>query len=232
MSIIDPLTCGFAKVAAYEVVNIKSLQPFQYEPSMTFQSRLLQQQIRQYELIFHDTINLFKVSFDTHRRNFPTIKEQLTSIGKRKSDIKKQILDKFSSKQWALLDHEEKLKHSFSNCKGCTQNLELCSVLKFFPANSLLFKKKAQRIHMDHFNLSTPDRNNAITEARKIYKEADDKFRTQFPLIPLANAQTLLPELQLIRKPTNIETKKAKRDQARICKNIIEEHRSETAVQR
>jgi len=74
MSILDPLTCGFAKVVAYELVTVKSLQPFDYDQSITsLQSKLLLQQIRQYEHIFQNCLDSFQVNSETHRRNFHLI---------------------------------------------------------------------------------------------------------------------------------------------------------------
>ena len=59
MSIIDPTTCGFAKVVAYELVLSRVT---------------VKEQIDCYDLIFNKH---FMVSSDIHRRNFPKIKFNL-----------------------------------------------------------------------------------------------------------------------------------------------------------
>ena len=85
ISILQPTTCGFGKVIAYEL-NSSNIS--------------LENRIVKYETIFEEYKENFSVAFETHRRNFPKIVKTFRAIGKRHKDMKTKILEEFSIKSW------------------------------------------------------------------------------------------------------------------------------------
>ena len=86
MSLLDALTCGFAKIVAYEVFTTKSLKPHPGEPSST-NSRSYQHQLVTYRSVFGEYIENFDTNYDNFCRNSTKIVERIRNLGKRKTRI-------------------------------------------------------------------------------------------------------------------------------------------------
>ena len=48
------------------------------------------------------------------------IVDRIKALGKRKKEIREEILHTFSTKSWEKLSSQEKGEHTFLNCKTCT----------------------------------------------------------------------------------------------------------------
>ena len=113
-SILHPTTCGFIKVAAYELVSSKCP---------------VDERIRQILALLE-----FEIHSETIRRK-PKIVESIKKIGKRKREIKDRILSTFSIKTWNDLTDLDNKNHTFSRCQGCIKNGNFIMLLNEFPIN-------------------------------------------------------------------------------------------------
>ena len=67
---------------------------------------------------------------------------------------------------------------------------------------------------------------------RQIFEEANNKIKTIFPGLHIADAAKVAPEFKLEKVKTKVEKQKLKRKMYRDCKENIEIQRLETAVER
>ena len=84
-SLLNPLTCDNAKVAAYTIFKKPTAQLLKREPnegSQKFKARVLQAQHKEFLDIFHDRANDFK----------PEYKQFYMGISKLKVDMKRKFL--------------------------------------------------------------------------------------------------------------------------------------------
>ena len=88
ISILHPTTCGFARIIAYELINLQLP---------------LEKQIEKYNIIFEECQEKFQVTLDTYKRNFPKIVAKIPAIGKRQKELKHTLLAEFSIKSWGDL---------------------------------------------------------------------------------------------------------------------------------
>ena len=87
MSIIDPLTCGFVKVAGYVIFTEQQhLQRNPGECAPKFYSRQLMQKYNTFRELFKDA--RFELTYKQFLNNFPKIVPNIGSLGKK--DIKKK----------------------------------------------------------------------------------------------------------------------------------------------
>ena len=90
-------------------------------------------------------IDYFKINYTTFRNKYPSIVDQIRSIGKRNPDVKEHVLNTFSKSEWSLLSGELKSRHSLENCDGCLEKEIYRSALAQFPIRSLWLQKKAEK---------------------------------------------------------------------------------------
>ena len=55
MSILDPLTCGFAKIALYNIFKNRDIKRHQDEGDKIYKARLLEHQFSKYKELFQTT---------------------------------------------------------------------------------------------------------------------------------------------------------------------------------
>ena len=67
---------------------------------------------------------------------------------------------------------------------------------------------------------------------RQIFKEANNKIKTIFPGLHIADAAKVAPEFKLEKAKTKVEKQKLKRKMYRDCKENIEIQRLEASVER
>ena len=102
MSIVDPLSCGFAKVAVYNILSSKlNLEVVDGEKHNEYKARLLKTKYNKYTTYFCD-ITSFNVEYRQFTRNFPKITDNIKSLEKRYREVKKEILETFS-KQYGVI---------------------------------------------------------------------------------------------------------------------------------
>ena len=77
MSIVDPLSCGFAKVAVYNILSSKlNLEVVDGEKHNEYKARLLKTKYNKYTTYFCD-ITSFNVEYRQFTRNFPKITDNI-----------------------------------------------------------------------------------------------------------------------------------------------------------
>ena len=203
VSILHPTTCGFLKVAAYELVL----------SNLTLDERILNvQELFDYE-----------VGTETINRNFPKICKVFQSLGKRKKEIRKKILSTFSISERKKLKPAEKLLHQSSNCQGCMKNENFVSLL-----NELPVKKQARTYSKE----KAPIPSEVKEKAREVFMQANLEFKESFPGYDFVEILDELPELGLQKKSTWVDERDKTREIARKVKDNIERHKNETAVLR
>ena len=143
MSILDPLTCGFAKVVTFEHLTRNAIKNQNVAPTKNAKGSNLKETYEKLQLFFG--IDYFKINYTTFRNKYPSIIDQIRSIGKRNPDVKKHVLNTFSKSEWSLLSGELKSRHSLENCDGCLKKGIYRSVLAQFPIKSLWLRKKAEK---------------------------------------------------------------------------------------
>ena len=124
MSVIDPLSCGFVKVAAYSVLSQRyNVKKSPDESKKDCKSRLLQVQFQKYNEYFQiDQYTDLGVTYKQFVNNFPKIICTIKNINKRNNSLKTELLDVFSLQNWSSLNEDKKLQHSLTNCQGCFKN--------------------------------------------------------------------------------------------------------------
>ena len=98
-SILDPLTCGFAKVSCFSIFPCKSLKTVGDEP-------LLKTRHKEFNAAFGD-MESFQVDALVFRRFKGTVKN-IQRLGKEKKQDKADIIDFFSQSNWDKLKVGEK----------------------------------------------------------------------------------------------------------------------------
>ena len=130
-SIISPTSCGFAKVAAYNIFNGKD------------RLNTVNTQLELFNKQFTTCEENFCVESDTFRKNFPKILDNFKSLQKRRSADKENVLKVFSMKKWNELPSDVKAEHKLFDCNGCLKNPQLKEALGCFFVNEK-YKKLAE----------------------------------------------------------------------------------------
>ena len=143
MSILDPLTCGFAKVVTFEYLTRNVIKNQNVAPTKNAKGSNFKETYEELQVFFG--INYFKINYTTFRNKYPSIADQIRSIGKRNPDVKEHVFNTFSKSEWSLLSDELKSRHSLENCDGYLKKGIYRSVLAQFPIKSLWLRKKAEK---------------------------------------------------------------------------------------
>ena len=143
MSILHPLTCGFAKVVTFEHLTRNAIKNQNVAPTKNAKGSNLKETYEKLQLFFG--IDYFKINYTTFRNKYPSIIDQIRSIGKQNPDVKEHILNTISKSEWSLLSGQLKSRQSLENCDGCLKKGIYRSVLAQFPINSLWLQKKQRR---------------------------------------------------------------------------------------
>lgn len=132
-SIIDPLCCGFAKIAILEIstttgVNLK-------QKSVKEVSGEFEKQFKKFKELFP-----FEVHYEWYRRNVQRIKDSIQLLGKKSTPNKLKVLSCFSIDEWKKVVRKE--RHSLFNCEECLRSDKLRPSLSLFPINKKDMKGK------------------------------------------------------------------------------------------
>ena len=124
MSIVDSLSCGFAKVAVSNILSSKlNRNVVDGEKHKEYKTRLLKTKYNKYTTYFCNVTSF----------NFPRITDNIKSFEKRYRDLKKEILETCSKTAWSDLSFEDKCPYSLIRCDGCMKKLNYRKVLAKFP---------------------------------------------------------------------------------------------------
>ena len=127
-SILDPLCCGFAKVAMLQIKSEISSN-FSKNASVVEVSLSLGSQYQ----LFKSEFQSFDIDYEWYRRNVNRIRDSLQSLGKRSAETKGKIVTCFSREKWNKVLSKE--KHSIFYCKECLRSDKLRPILSLFPIN-------------------------------------------------------------------------------------------------
>ena len=135
-SILDPLSCGFAKVRCYHIFTSKKCKSAN-------DGHLSSLEMKQTE--FNSSFNeleSFRISQRVFR-GFERIVKNLQKLGKVNKTGKLDVISFFSLQKWTALTADQKKERPIFNCKGCTENLVYKSKLALFKNEVNPFKTKA-----------------------------------------------------------------------------------------
>ena len=144
MSILDPMACGFAKVAVYNIISVTP-KKLPNERETDFQSRLRSSQFRSYIEYFSEYRGNFEATYKKFLHNFQKIVTNFNNFKKRHSKELKIILETFSNDTWENLSPTKKAEHSLESCSGCMNNKKLKVALSPLPSKSNKLISKATK---------------------------------------------------------------------------------------
>lgn len=133
-SILDPITCGFAKVRCYNIFTSKSMKCLDGE-------KLSSRRHEEFCTSFNN-FESFRVDMRTFR-NFERIVKNMRNLAKTNSTGKAELMRFFSLQNWNGLSLEEKKHHTLFDCLGCSEDLVFKSKLSVFKNCANPFKHKA-----------------------------------------------------------------------------------------
>ena len=117
------MSCGFAKVAVFNILSTKlDLPKDEAEKSNEYKRKVLKVKCNQYITHFNK-IDTFNVEYRQFVQSFKKIIPNIKSLGKRYRHKKQEILTTFSKNEWDSLSYEVKKRHSLTDCDGCMKNL-------------------------------------------------------------------------------------------------------------
>ena len=125
VSLIYLETCGFAKVAAREVLETtrREIKREPEESIFTFRSRLSVVQYQRFVIAFNDR----KENFAIPQKYFHAKLTDLQKKNSRKIEERTHYLNTFSATIWSILSLAQKDEHSLMDCKGCAQRTVIVS---------------------------------------------------------------------------------------------------------
>ena len=167
MSILDPSTCGYAKIALYNIFTEKQDKRDTNEPLKNYKGRVFSNQLCKFKEYFSNNEN-FVVQYKKFTDNFPKIVPLIKNLAKSKKAIKDALLKTFSKENW---EEAEKEKHTPFQYKGCLSNHVLQSNLSKFPIKSKLLKKKAKQLGLIDNEVLSDITNNIIESLDQEFKK-------------------------------------------------------------
>jgi len=163
MSLIDPLSCGFAKVAVYEFLVSDS-------------HKLRNTSVLNISTVYHEHFEQFKtlfskfehVDYEVYKRYFTKIKDVITVLSKNSSKKKIDVLNTFSIHNWNHLSEKSKEAHSLMMCKGCLNNENYRIPLSYFPISKNF---KSGKRKAEEFGLYKPSKVRIAEAAKEDIKQ-------------------------------------------------------------
>lgn len=208
--ILDPLTCGFAKVFMYELFTNR----FGIPQTGNWKENANKRRFEKFCLRYKDTDTSFYKSFVDKG---PGIIERIQLLGKNSKTAKAGVLKCFSTESWEKLSTEKKEKHSFYDCNECLRNNKFKEHLEQIPTRNKHHKRKA----FDK-NFKNAKENALKERTNQILQETDENFRREF--------KTTFTKQ--VKKKLKINNKKKESKIARAVVNNIQEIWSENSTAR
>ena len=180
MSIVDPLNCGFGKVAVYNILSSKlNLDVVDGEKHNEYRARLLKTKNDEYTTYFCN-IPSFNVEYRQFTCNFPKITDNIKSLEKMYKDVKKEILETFSKTVWSDLSFEDKCTHSLMHCDDCTKKTNYRKVLAKFPIRDKKLQQKAAKSGLYRDGVLADITNTLVKTLNKSFKNIfNETFTSQ-----------------------------------------------------
>lgn len=130
-SILHPFCCGFGKIILFECCDRSKVNK---NTSNVNVGKVLNSGLQHYVELMNDGKG-FDVSRKWFNDNAKKIKANLGTLGKRKHDEKKQLIEGFSSEVWLKMSAAQRGRHSLEKCDGCYNNEKFRKMLALFPIN-------------------------------------------------------------------------------------------------
>ena len=182
-SILDPMSCGFAKIRCYHIFTSKKIK------SVMDNESPLEMKHREFNSSFNE-LESFRVNQRVFR-SFDRIVKNLQKLGKVNKVGKAEVAGFFSLQRWVTLTAEQKKEHSVFNCKGCTENLVYKSKLALFRNVYNSFKVKA---FSNLFEQSHDGVNDALRIAERLEKDYQKVHNHSFKSVLSTAWEVSLPQ--------------------------------------
>jgi len=231
---LRPHSCGFARVAALLLGRQVSAELLKEEKEgeAKFCACKVEEHYKRYTELFKDQEDAFPIDFTKFRNKLPQLRDFFKSWNPRQKVEKEKYVNHFSPESWSQLLPERKKEHHLADCKGCQRRDAEFQAL--FPVRSKQFKGKAnvENIFSKSNNIKIPSvplkcrQPYPQTEIKKIVKGLYDRVNLAFEKIcevSFATAMTKVPEIELQKKKSPNELRKARRDRYRKVKSHIED---------
>ena len=160
-SIIDPCTCGFAKIAAYSIFT------------SDVKSGSLQLKFDKFLKCF-DNRETFSTKFDNFKR-FKVIVANVRSVGKSNTSVLKDLINFFGNESWRKSNIEEKEKHQLFNCEACCKSDKYKAKLSLFKIS-----KQNKKAISEAECCGMSGIKNAYKKTKAIVKNLDKEYKAQF----------------------------------------------------
>ena len=184
-SILDPMSCGFAKLRCYHIFTSKKIKSLEgLSP--------LEVKHKEFNSSFNE-LESFRVNQRVFR-SFDRIVKNLQKLGKVNKAGKADVINFFSLQRWTTLTADQKKEHSVFNCKGCTENLVYKSKLALFKNVANPFKAKAFN---NLFEQSSDGVNDALKIAERLEKDYHNVYNHSLKSVLSTAWEVSLPEPSL-----------------------------------
>ena len=160
-SIIDPCTCGFAKIAAYSVFTSNA------------ESGNLQLKLDTF-LKYFDNREKFSTKLENFKY-FKAIVANIRNVGKRNFSVQKDLMTFFGNENWRKLNIEEKEKHQLFSCEACFKSDKYKAKLSLFK----LSKQNKNAISQAKC-CGLSGIKNAYEKTKAVVKTLDEEYKAQF----------------------------------------------------
>ena len=116
ISFIHPRTCGFAKVALWEISKavIASSKRSENETPSRHKQRMAHEQFQRFNRKFAGFD--FQIDLSTFQKKLPDLRKKFYKWNPRKAEERMQYTTTFSMERWEQLSQERKSEHSLTNC--------------------------------------------------------------------------------------------------------------------
>ena len=238
-SFLDPNTCGFARVAAFEASKAvrTTLQRKKDEGKYHFTSRRLQEQYKHFKACFHNTGERFEIDYRQYIKKLPSLRDVINRWDHAKENLDRTMyLNTFSQASWDRLSESRKKEHTFLNCRACC--VRYAGVQALFPIHSPRFKSNALRNpvsaaineanQLKHNHVLTPSNADIRKTAQVLHEKVSPTFEKVYK-VSLTEALSTLPD---DKKATKNKKRQERRHHYRQTKINIENQMSETACLR
>ena len=230
-SLVNPLTCGFAKVAAYQITSAPPA--FKREPREgvnKFKARVLGAQYQEFLHTFRSRQDAFKIEYSEFTVRVLKLKETCKKWSRNKPEEKKAYFEEFKTEKWLKLSNAKKQQHTLAQCKGCHH--AYTKLQATFPVHSNIMKQFAKENPFFQANNMPKLKPNILSDCTKeIYNTINKPFQRTFG-ISFGEAQTNVKELNLQMKPSKCERKAELRNMYKKAKRKIEDQWAENSVER
>ena len=176
MSILEPMACGFPKVAAHNIISVTP-KKLPNERQTDFLSRTWSSQFRSYIDYFGKYRGNFEVIYKQILDNSRKIVTNIRNFKKRYPKKLKIILETLSNVAWKNLSPTKKSEHSLERSSGCMNNKKLKIALSSLPSKSNKLISNATKTGLYKEKILNDVTNKVVGKLKATYQK---EFRVDF----------------------------------------------------